>query len=776
MVSARSDQSARVRSFLGALTASTSITECWSALQVLIANDEDEPYWSLWYQEPSRRRNGQEELLLVSEGGSRQGGTIRVAFNRLLTGRGIVGTALERHGEVTWPGPVEPASMPLVSTEGLRRIRAVAWSSEPVGVLLIGYRSDASAYDLDADAISTIGSQLLSQVIRHRREAADDVIRELILNMPDRPKSVDLLARSAQLFGERMGLRSISASVRDQEHSPHEVGIVWSQQRGIRQMTAREIAVCSLPGGSPVRLFDLSDARSVEPESARAGAGAIASQLTRRAEDRPHMLFVPFELPTIVGNRAGTFVLERAQSDMAFLPDEAAAVEVAASLVARLVGLLTRDAIRSGVLDGIMQLMANDSPSLEDALILALISIDEVLPLVSGIAIVRHDTWTEVPDARWQSHLAGDLSRIKRQASVILSEGVRSGDVLWPATGGREDEPAKQHEIWLPIVPFTDPVGALVLHVLPHAVDLSAGSEALQLLQLLGHFLGVAEEAKRVEHLRRLIEVQDQYRTTSVVSVAFAHELNHVFGRYRLRLANMRDEANLLAGRASASGDPAVRVIAKSVSDNVLQLERWAVEAERLAHVLGRSAQTNSGLEHESDPEPVYLNEVIMDYRLALDEVVKRSGPSGERKRLKLELDLDSRLAKPASSGTGKPVSWADDDSVRIGQVLVNLVSNAVRASNSGSKIEIRTTAERDGSARLVVRDYGRGMSPEVRANIFQPFFTTSSGEGGLGMGLFVVKTLLANMHADLEFDTEPGRGTTFAVRFPPREEPSGVR
>jgi CheY-like chemotaxis protein len=80
----------------------------------------------------------------------------------------------------------------------------------------------------------------------------------------------------------------------------------------------------------------------------------------------------------------------------------------------------------------------------------------------------------------------------------------------------------------------------------------------------------------------------------------------------------------------------------------------------------------------------------------------------------------------------------------------------------------------RDVGERVVleVSDTGAGMAPEVRARVFEPFFTTRAEEGGMGMGLPLTRSLVLEAGGEIAVESEPGRGTTLRVTLPVAPEP----
>jgi signal transduction histidine kinase len=106
-------------------------------------------------------------------------------------------------------------------------------------------------------------------------------------------------------------------------------------------------------------------------------------------------------------------------------------------------------------------------------------------------------------------------------------------------------------------------------------------------------------------------------------------------------------------------------------------------------------------------------------------------------------------------------------DSNAIGQVLLNLLTNARSAmTNGGGEVTIETgylPATR--SVRLVVRDTGPGIAPEILPKIFDPFFTTKPD--GTGLGLSISHGIVHDHHGTLAVRSDVGKGTAFTLTLP---------
>ena len=131
---------------------------------------------------------------------------------------------------------------------------------------------------------------------------------------------------------------------------------------------------------------------------------------------------------------------------------------------------------------------------------------------------------------------------------------------------------------------------------------------------------------------------------------------------------------------------------------------------------------------------------------------------SAEQKSIEIILDCDRAPAEIMS------------DRLKLQQIVTNLVSNAIRYTESGS---ITVTCQSDNSDRwiLVVADTGVGIAPEAQAQIFEPYFRVVSGGGysaeSTGLGLSIVDKMVRLLRGNIELVSQVGAGSTFTVTFP---------
>lgn len=150
--------------------------------------------------------------------------------------------------------------------------------------------------------------------------------------------------------------------------------------------------------------------------------------------------------------------------------------------------------------------------------------------------------------------------------------------------------------------------------------------------------------------------------------------------------------------------------------------------------------------------EPVALRPVVMSRLLArvdasLQHYFRHEG-------------FDIRMATRYVGETGPLLL----DAERIEGVLWNLVRNSAQASHGVGKVETIVRQKKD-KLLLVVKDYGDGMTADIKKKMFEPFF--SQREQGAGLGLAIVQRYCQDCSASLRVFSRPGRGTTVAIRIP---------
>ncbi len=108
---------------------------------------------------------------------------------------------------------------------------------------------------------------------------------------------------------------------------------------------------------------------------------------------------------------------------------------------------------------------------------------------------------------------------------------------------------------------------------------------------------------------------------------------------------------------------------------------------------------------------------------------------------------------------------------VRLEQVLINLLHNAIKFNRAGGTVRVEVKLGPDGSVRISIADSGIGIPSEDLARIFERFYRVdkarSRSVGGTGLGLSIVKHAMEQMNGLVAVDSTLGKGSCFTISLP---------
>lgn len=152
------------------------------------------------------------------------------------------------------------------------------------------------------------------------------------------------------------------------------------------------------------------------------------------------------------------------------------------------------------------------------------------------------------------------------------------------------------------------------------------------------------------------------------------------------------------------------------------------------------------------------LKPAVTDVRYVIEDVLEVMEPLAGEKELKFVVDIEHAPEK------------AITDSLRLQQVLTNLISNAIRYTESGT-IEVMCKRLDNQQWAIAVCDTGIGIDPEAQQHIFEPYFQVGASATRLpnstGLGLAIVSRLVKLLQGKIELVSQLGIGSTFTVTFP---------
>jgi C4-dicarboxylate-specific signal transduction histidine kinase len=176
------------------------------------------------------------------------------------------------------------------------------------------------------------------------------------------------------------------------------------------------------------------------------------------------------------------------------------------------------------------------------------------------------------------------------------------------------------------------------------------------------------------------------------------------------------------------------------------------------AEQIGRVKQIVSHLrEFILSGEP---NKTVLGLHDVIENATESTRAAANRANVELELRLDAKSDRVVA------------DRIQIGQVLSNLIRNAIEAMGDAPERELTvSTSTMDDAIRTDVADTGHGLSEAIKSDLFAPFATTKSG--GMGVGLSISRSIVEAHNGSIWAEPNPGGGTVFSFVLPLAETPS---
>ena len=308
----------------------------------------------------------------------------------------------------------------------------------------------------------------------------------------------------------------------------------------------------------------------------------------------------------------------------------------------------------------------------------------------------------------------------------------------------------------------TQPLQTLMARVT--ALHQQEGEEIARLKPLLVNASDAVELAELKRALNMLVESRIHEERQKAIIDEYQYSLEEKIAQrtQELEQAN-RAKDDFMATMSHELRTPLTSIIGNSEMLSEHDLDPESLNLIHAIEVAGKSqlALVNDILDmskiesgkFEIDEAPFDLCALISDVRYIFTERAQDVGLRFEIRHL------------------GKPAHQLIGDGRRLGQVLINLLGNAMKFTNEGSVVMTLWVAEQQ--LHISIEDTGIGMSAEVQQQLFQRFQQADSSIsrrfGGSGLGLFISYNLVQMMGGTIEVESEEGKGSHFLIRLPYR-------
>ncbi|HCF30641.1 MAG TPA: sensor histidine kinase [Cyanobacteria bacterium UBA11049] len=191
---------------------------------------------------------------------------------------------------------------------------------------------------------------------------------------------------------------------------------------------------------------------------------------------------------------------------------------------------------------------------------------------------------------------------------------------------------------------------------------------------------------------------------------------------------------------------------------NLEHIERVLRSGRHLLHLINDALEIS-----RYEAGKMKLRPAMIDVRSVINEVLEVMEPLASEKELKIVVNIE------------RAPEQVFTDSLRLQQVVMNLVSNAIRYTEKSGKIEVNCEKLENEQWKIAVSDTGIGIAPEDQKHIFEPYFQV--GEiathvaNSTGLGLAIVSRLVKLLQGTIKLVSQAGVGSTFTVFFPLKVE-----
>jgi signal transduction histidine kinase len=285
------------------------------------------------------------------------------------------------------------------------------------------------------------------------------------------------------------------------------------------------------------------------------------------------------------------------------------------------------------------------------------------------------------------------------------------------------------------------------------AISASSSSEAAAIdadayvrkpleLRRIGRLIEEVVAASRRKRLLVADVEADRLRSLGLLVASVAHEVNNPLQA----IVGQLDVCDRLYDRARG-GESLAGELGGRIQSSLEEARNATDRIASIVRLLLTFARKDNALDESGDP----VRAIDAALSLAQSEV-RRSG------RIEREVEDLPRVALSEA---------------RLAQVLLNLLINAAQSLNGSSRVDpvVRIVAKSVGSrVRIEVVDSGHGIAPELQPRIFDPLFSTKSGEQGAGLSLSIAREIVQSASGTISVRSDVGRGSVFTVELPVAE------
>jgi two-component system, NtrC family, sensor kinase len=251
------------------------------------------------------------------------------------------------------------------------------------------------------------------------------------------------------------------------------------------------------------------------------------------------------------------------------------------------------------------------------------------------------------------------------------------------------------------------------------------------------------KEAEFRERIKQQMVISERLVALGTIAAGVAHEINNP-------LAIIQEAAGWVS-----------QILGKPEMSTIPRKADFEKALDRIQSSVNRARRITQQLLHvvktQSTDIPDKAENAELNLKRLAEECIALVELEASYKKIKVSLE----------SSEPDPVAWTDP--YQLAQVLINLLTNSIQATDAGGQIRV-TIRPSSEQVSIVVQDNGCGISKENLSKIFDPFFSTKPAGEGTGMGLYISRDILNKIGGNIAVESQLGNGTTFTITLPVKQ------
>lgn len=286
----------------------------------------------------------------------------------------------------------------------------------------------------------------------------------------------------------------------------------------------------------------------------------------------------------------------------------------------------------------------------------------------------------------------------------------------------------------------------------------------LNLLRNLAVYIGIALENAKTYHNLQDAQTQlvnaEKMASLGQLTAGIAHEINNPINFVSANIDSLADNISDIMEVVNAYE----HLTGENVENKIQEIAQLKEEVQ-YKEAIEELDELIEGIKEGSQRTAKIVRSLKLFSRLD-EDVLKKAN---------IHDNIDSTLVMLRNQYRDRVAIYKDYDELpeidcypgKLNQVFMNILSNGIQAIKDTGSIHINTVKQNNNEILITIKDSGKGMPPEIRDRIFEPFYTTKDVGKGTGLGLSISLGIIQKHQGNIRLESTIGEGTTFLITLP---------